>query len=112
MLFITSNTYYLPSDVAIIIISQMRHDHTLHVFMQEPDSIILENGSEEFRRIWVLSASFPLLDGSARVSRLEGLKVAHFIDYHDMQYLFLTKSRYERQPRLTHYDEAEEVLAN
>lgn len=93
MLFITSNTYYLPSDVAIIIISQTRHDQTLHVFIQEPDSIILEKGSDELRRICVLSASLALLDGNARVSRLDGLKEAHFIDYHEIQYLFLTKSR-------------------
>lgn len=112
MLFITSNTSYLPSDVAIITISQIRHDHTLHVLIQEPDSTILEKGSDELRSIWVLSASFPLLDGSARVRRLEGLKVAHFIDYHEMQYLFLTNYRYERQPRLTHYDDADEILVN
>jgi len=93
MLFITSNTYYLPSDVAIIIISQTRHDHTLHVFIHEPDSIMLEKGSDELRRIWVLSTYLALLDGSASVSRLDGLNEAHFIDYQEMQYLFLTKSR-------------------
>lgn len=65
----------------------------MHAFIHEPDSIILENGSDELRRIWVLSASLALLDGNASVSKLDGLKEAHFIDYQEIQYLFLTNSR-------------------
>ena len=92
MLFITKRTSYLLSVVPIIIISQTRHTITLKPRTQDPTSTMFPQGSLAFSSTWVLRPSLPRV-GVAEVSKLWMLKEAHFMDYHEMLYLFLTKSR-------------------